>query len=310
MSRKVSCVVCSGSSRHYRDVDGYGYYTCEACDTIHADPALIDGMDQGTGPVGKYEQDYWEQERIAALDRAAGLSLCRAGESILYCRRPVRRFLDLGTGPGFLLGKLHELLDPAAEVFHGVEKFPPPYATKGLNFHHGDINELTDKFDAGVCIEVVEHVTPKMLTKIVAGLAKVSQPNAFWLFNTGMPDYVRNEDPGYLDPLIRGHVVSYSLAAIDLIFSAHGFRTGALPGKTFGFYAEYAPTAEVSFEERIYHPLEENLSLLKRNQLLFHAAFESARSYLYYDGYMSRTQWALALDSELEEARRRIREDD
>lgn len=300
MSQAVPCPVCeSGVSSLHAMVDGHGYYTCAECDSIHIQPQVLADMDAGIALVGEYADEYWQQEKAAALERAEGVALCRAGEAILYCRRPVRRFLDIGAGPGFLLRKLQELIDPAAEIFHGVEKFPPPYASRGPNFHEGGIETLRDSFDAGVCIEVVEHLTPRMLEAMVAGIAAVSSPGSFWLFNTGMPDYVRDEDPHYLDPLRRGHVVSYSLKALTAMFARHGLRVGALPGKSFAFFAEYEAPEDPTFEIRIYQPLPENTALLQRHGLLYHAAFETARSYLYYAGCMERTRWALSLQEQL-----------
>ena len=290
----------------YREIDGHLYYTCAGCDSIHIDPRVIVAMDNGSAMVGEYGEAYWEEERRSALERAAGVSLCRLGEAILYCRRDVHRFLDIGTGPGFLLSKVQELLDPTAQIFHGVEKFPPPYAVRGANFHEGGIETLQGPFDAGVCIEVLEHLTPRMLESLIKGLAAISAPGSFWLFNTGMPDYVRNEDPAYLDPTRRGHIISYSLAAVTQIFQRHGFRVGALPGKSFAFFAEYKPSEEPSFDVRIYQPLPHNSALLGRNGLLYHAAFETARSYLYAAGYLERTRWALSLQSELTDARAQI----
>lgn len=286
-------------------MDGYAYYACTFCESIHADPALIEQIDSGATAAGKYEEDYWERERSAAMTRASGVSLCLAGEAILYCRRPVRRFLDVGTGPALLLSKLQELIDPKAEVIHGVEKYPPPYTCKVPNLHIGDINSLDDRFDAGTCIEVIEHLTPTMLNQSVLGLAKVSEPGSFWLFNTGMPEYVRKEDPGYLDPLRRGHIVSYSLKAVERIFSAHGFRVGQLPGKSFAFYAEYLPADEIEFSTRFYNPLPENAALVKRNELLYHAAFETARSYYYQGEYLQRTKWAISLNNLLQSMKRK-----
>jgi len=300
MTRRTRCAVCEGNnSLFFRSIDGYDYFECTDCGSLHAGPELLVLMDEGRSPIGKYEHLYWEQERQAALERAAGLSLCRAGEAILYARRSVQRFLDVGAGPGFLLERLQEMLDPNASIFHAVEKFPPPYAVDNPSYHRDGIPPSLPSFDAGVCIEVVEHLTPRMLRGLLSDLANVSEQGSFWLFNTGMPDYVKNEDPGYLDPVGRGHIVSYSLRGLRPIFAESGFIVGELPGKSFAFYAEYGAAHELSFDERIYQPLAENVALLKRNELLYQAVFESARSYLYYDGYMKRTMWAKALDAEL-----------
>lgn len=296
----VECPIClAGESGLHAVIDGYPYYACAQCGSIHIEPGSLAELDAGTAQVGEYAEEYWEQERVGAIERAGGIALCRAGEAILYCRRPVRRFLDIGAGPGFLLKKLHDLLDTEAEIFHGVEKYPPPYAQRVANFHEGGIETLAGTYDAGVCIEVVEHLTPRMLDGLVAGMARVSVQGSFWLFNTGMPDYVKNEDPGYLDPVRRGHIVSYSLQGLSRIFAPHGFRIGGLPGKSFAFYAEYKPLEDPPFETRIYHAIPANTALLRRHDLLYHAAFESARSYMYFAGYLERTRWAQVLQEEL-----------
>lgn len=300
----VACPVClSGGSAWHASIDGYAYFTCASCGSIHIDPAVIDMLDAGGSLVGDYSEDYWEQERVGAVERAAGVSLCLLAEAILYCRRPVRRFLDVGAGPGFLVREAQRLLDPVADIIHGIEKYPPPYAVSCPNFQVGDVNDVDGKFDAGVCIEVVEHLTPSMLDGLVRGLARASEPGGLWLFNTGMPDYVRNEDPAYLDPLGRGHIISWSLAGISPCFERHGFRVLALPARNFGFIVERLPVEDPDFGTRIYQPLAGNLALLQRSGLLYHAGFETARSYYYRALCMERTTWALGLKQALARAR-------
>ena len=300
MSDAIACPVCdSGVSIHYRDVEGVPYLRCSACRSIHIEPAALHEIDEGRPMLRDYDAQYWKMELAAARSRAQGVSPCRAGEAILYCRRPVRSFLDIGAGPGFLLERLLELLDPAGEIFHAVEKFPPEEHFRHRNYHTGSLSDLSMSFDAGVCIEVVEHLTPRMLRGLVEALARVSQPDSYWLFNTGMDQYVDAEDPGYLDPYRRGHIVSYSIEGLRSIFSPHGFQVHQLPGKSFAFAAEYQPGAPCRYDERIYHPVAENLALLQRDPLLYNAAFESARSYFYLAEYFERSKWALSLVEEL-----------
>lgn len=152
-----------------------------------------------------------------------------------------------------------------------------------------------------MCIEVIEHLTPRILGKLADGLAKVSLPGSLWLFNTGMPDYVINEDPAYLDLLHRGHIVSYSLRDAAHVFEPREFRVTALPGKSFAFVAEFRCAASApDFEHRIYPPPPHNDALLRESGLMCQAAFESARAYFYYSEFMVRTEWALSLQRELD----------
>jgi hypothetical protein len=300
MIASVQCPICeAGVSTHYVDIEEIPYFRCESCRSIHISPALLADVDAGKSLVRDYGEQYWQMERMAARDRASGSSLCRAGEAILYCRRPVERFLDIGAGPGYLLERLLDLLDPEAGVFHGVEKFPPHDCFDHPNYHRGTIEDLSGHFDAGVCIEVIEHLTPAMLRGLARGLRRISQPGSYWLFNTGMDKYVEHDDPGYLDPLRRGHIVSWSLAGARAIFGEHGFQVHQLPGKVFAFAAEFEPPDAPDYSLRIYQPLPQNLDLLRRNPLLYSATFESARSYFYEEGYNERTTWALSLQAEI-----------
>lgn len=277
----IACPVCeAGESSFHRKIDGYDYYRCDACGSLHVDNATLAAIDHGKS-TRVYDTGYWQDELKAAHERAQGVSLVRAGEAILYARRPVRRFLDVGTGPGYLLDALAGLLPSHAAVFHGVELFPPAEHSRNPNYHLGDARDLDGVFDAGTCIEVVEHLTPRMLRALAQALAAISAPGSLWLFNTGSPDYVLQEDPDYLDPLRRGHIVAYGLRGIRRIFEPSGFHINAIPGKSYAWFAEFGPTEAPEFAERVYRPLPWNRALLEESGLLFQAAFESARASLY-----------------------------
>lgn len=295
------CPVCqAGKSFFFRCVDGYNYLQCEACGSLHIDNATLDLIDAGTS-TRLYDEAYWSEELLSARQRAGSDALVRAGEAILYSGRPVKRFLDVGAGPGYLLDELSRQLPAHSDCFHGIELFPPQKHSNHPNYHHGAIDSLTGTFDSGVCIEVVEHLTPRMLTKLAQGLAQVSAPGTLWLVNTGMPDYVLAQDPGYLDPLHRGHIISYGLPGLVHIFEPLGFRVRGIPGKNYAFIAEYRPPdVELDFEHRFYHPLAENKVLLESCGLLYQAAFESARCSYYHEQYLARTRWALALKAQLD----------
>ena len=277
----IACPVCeAGESSFHRKVDGFDYFRCVACGSLHIDNSTLDAVDAGNG-TRVYDAAYWQDELNAARDRAQGASLVRAGEAILYARRPVRRFLDVGTGPGYLLDTLASHFPADRDMFHGIELFPPEDHSANPNYHVGDVRDLDGAFDAGTCIEMVEHLTPRMLRTLAQGLASISAPDTLWLFNTGSPEYVLREDPGYLDPLRRGHVVSYGLRGVEHLFEPFGFKVSAIPGKSYAWFAEFSPTETPDFDERVYRPLPENRRLLEGCGLLYQAAFESARASLY-----------------------------
>ncbi len=303
---ETTCPVCeAGKSVFYANIDGYDYLQCGACRSLHIARDVLDDIDRGNAPR-IYDEDYWCEELRSARERAGGVSLVRAGEAILYCRRPVTRFLDVGTGPGYLLDELGKQFPAHRDVFHGVELFPPEEHSSHPNYIKGNVGMLAMTFDVGVCIEVIEHLTPRMLAELAHGLARVSAAGTLWLFNTGMPDYVLNEDPNYLDPLHRGHIVSYSLQGLTQMFEPYGLRVQGLPGKSFAFVAEYQPEAVDDFGYRIYHPLKENIALLQEAGLLHQAAFESARAYFYLAQSDARASWAMDLQRELESQRKKL----
>ncbi|MGH8118650.1 MAG: hypothetical protein ACREPJ_15350 [Rhodanobacteraceae bacterium] len=123
-----------------------------------------------------YDETYWAEELHSSRERADGVSLVRAGEAILYARRPVKRFLDVGTGPGYLLDTLACHFPERVDMFYGVELFPPDVHSRHPNYIAGDVGGLKLRFDVGVCIEVVEHLTPRMLGNVAQGLAGISEP--------------------------------------------------------------------------------------------------------------------------------------
>lgn len=295
------CPVCGSrrSQTHFGLRDGYDYFACSDCESLYIDPRVLLLVDEGQ-TTREYDKDYWNSEIQSARERSQAEGLVCSGEAIIYARRPVKRFLDIGAGPGYLLDELAAKYPLHPNTFHAVELFPPDERSTHSNYVVGSVGTLIGKFDAGVCIEVVEHLTPHMLDELIAELARVSNPNSAWLFNTGMPPYVRSQDPDYLDPKRRGHIVSYGIRALQKIFEPHGFRVSELPGKSFAFLAEYRPNfLPMPFDQRFYQQLPENQKLLKEAPLVYAAAFESARSYFFQQESKSRAQWALGLQSQL-----------
>jgi hypothetical protein len=280
-----NCPVCEVSSPTIlTTVDRLDYYECAACDTIFLERLLIDEIDNGR-EIRLYDSKYWSEELTSSRVRAYGASLARVAEVILYCRIPIRKFIDIGTGPGYLLDAISTYLPSFQDRVYGVEKYPPPAAQSGHpHYIHGELKNLHHKFQAGCCIEVIEHLTPKMLNSLIADLARVSEPQSLFMFNTGLSTFVKEQDIAYLDPYKRGHIVSYGLRALRVIFAKHGFTVLPLHGKAWAFLAEFQsqgkPNEDIGM--RIWTPVNENKAILHdptMGSAMYVLALDTARAY-------------------------------
>jgi hypothetical protein len=304
------CLVClRGPTAWYRDVDGVAYFRCEPCGSLFADPAFIARVE--SGEVVNYRGPYWDSEMKAARERNTGASLVRVAETIRLCRIPIRRFIDIGTGAGGLLDSLAELLPEIAGRFYGIELFPPALALRSThpNYRLGTLDSLSEVFEAGICVEVIEHLTPSMLRGLVSQLSRRAAPGALFLFNSAQPSFVEQHDPDYLDPLGRGHIVSYSIQGATRIFAESGFHVIPLPGRDWAFFAEFSQTPPAlgidALFERLWSPHPHNMALLaeaKFGQLMIAMGLESARVYLEHATAHQRALWALELQARLDGA--------
>jgi hypothetical protein len=284
-----NCEVCGARSHPFKVITGLAYFACDSCGSLFADFPAYE-RERSTRQLS-YDTRYWEMELRSARQRAYGSTLQRVAETFLYCRRPIRRFIDIGAGPGILLDALRLMMPSSAGLFHAVELFPPEerFRTQHPGYLVGSLDDTHGQFDAGVCIEVIEHLDPNALRGLVASLAKKAAPGSTFYFNSGQPEYVMKEDPGYLDPFGRGHIASYSLAGLTKLFEPHGFRIVPLPGRSWCFLAEFEPAAAAGGNDvdgllkRLWTAMPENVSALKDPQfgpLMYSMGIESARCYL------------------------------
>ena len=283
----MKCVVCDAAGgQPYRSVEEVAYFRCAGCGSLFAHPDFLARVD--SNGAGGYADDYWQSELNAARERCFGPALMRVAETIAYCRLPIRAFIDIGAGTGWLLDALETLLPEVIDRFHAVELYPPPepHRTANANYVIGTLADTGRTFDAGVCIEVIEHLTPTTFRTVVAQLAAVSRPGSLYLFNSGQPDFVEREDPGYLDPHRRGHIVCYSLAGAAHIFAPAGFTVIPLPGRSWAFLAEFGSSQPVDGDaliSRLWQPVPENATMLRSarfGELMRVAALDTARAYL------------------------------
>ncbi len=277
------CPVCGHADvADYALVQDFAFFECRSCESLYLDPLVLDRIDGGDSLV-TYDAGYWTEELAAARARAYGSSLARVAEALLYVRRDVEVFLDIGSGPGYLLDACRLYMPGSAERFFGVERFPPPASTAtNPNLIAGGLADLTLQADAGCCIEVIEHLTPRMVDGLLADLAAVSRPQALFIINSGQPAYVKHEDPRYLDPTRRGHIVSYSVKGFDGLARPHGFRARALPGKTWAFALEKTEQAHDPIADRIWSASPHNRAILSdpiMGSVMYILGLESARAY-------------------------------
>ncbi len=298
----MNCLVCeSGKSIFYKTIADVKYFECCVCFSLFADPEFIYEL---KSKDTHYNDGYWENETIASRERSFGSSMNRVFEVFFYARIPIKRFIDIGTGPGYLLDSLSVILPEHRGLFYGCEVFPPPplYRTRNENYKICSVSQLNGKFSAGVCIEVIEHLPPDTLKELIRQLAAVAEDQAVFYFNSAQPSFVKNIDPNYLDPHVRGHIVSYSPKALNEIFATHGFTLIPLPGRDWCFLAEFKSEKKLLDADglltRLWTARPENVEVLKNNGFgpLAHAiGLESARCYLEHAISEERTAWAQSL---------------
>lgn len=275
------CAVCHEPASYWNTVDGHDYSHCLSCGSVALNIDRIHAFDRGDS-TRIYNADYWDSETRAARERAWGSSLARSAEAIYVCQRPVKSFLDIGSGDGALLDSLSYHLPSFADRLIGIELFPPETHTQHQGYHHGSVADIPMRVDCGVCVEVIEHLTPQMLRGMLSSLASKAEVNSCFLFNTGMGEYVLSEDASYIDPINRGHIVSYGLQALKAIFAEFGFRVSTLGSRTWAFVAEYQPTEPFDIVSRTWRPLPENIAILddaRSGSLMSIVARESLRAY-------------------------------
>ena len=281
----MRCAVCEAdAAQPYRTVDEVAYFRCDTCGSLFAHPDFLARIE--AGGASRYADEYWRSELSAARERCFGPAILRVAETIAYCRVPMHGFIDIGAGTGWLLDALGVLLPEVIDRFHAVELYPPPLPHRTINPQYviGRLSDMRRTFDAGVCIEVIEHLTPATLRTLVTQLAAVSRAGALYLFNSGQPAFVEYEDPGYLDPHGRGHVVSYSLAGADSIFTPAGFNVIALPGLYLGVPCRVRAQAAGECgcaDHTAVAPVPENVAMLRSarfGELIRAAALDTARA--------------------------------
>jgi hypothetical protein len=275
------CAVCQSPASHWAVVDGHEFSHCLVCGSVALNIEQMRAIDDGAS-TRIYNADYWESEARAARERSWGGSLARAAEAIYVSQRPVRNFVDIGSGDGSLLDSLSYHLPSFSEHLVGIELFPPEIHTQHPGYQHGSVEDLGTSVDCGVCIEVIEHLTPRMLRGLVKGLAERAEIDSCFLFNTGMGEYVLDEDKSYIDPINRGHIVSYGFPALETIFGEYGFRVSRLGSRSWAFIAEFRPSAPFDMSSRTWQPLPENVAVLtdpRSGSLMSILARESLRAY-------------------------------
>lgn len=275
------CAVCLMPAVPWAVVDGHEFSYCPSCGSVALNSERMQRVDRGESTT-VYNAEYWVYEADAARERSWGGSLARAAEAIYLCRRPIERFVDIGAGDGSLLDALTYQLPSFADRLLGIELFPPEGHSQHPGYRHGSIGDLESKVDCGVCVEVIEHLTPTMLRGLLKGLADKAEVDSCFLFNTGMGEYVLTEDPSYIDPNNRGHIVSYGYRALQAIFGEFGFRVSTLGSRSWAFLAEYKPTNPFDLQLRTWHPLPENVAVLsdpRSGSLMSIVARESLRAY-------------------------------
>jgi len=278
------CPICDEQAPNIiRQAEGIDYHLCPHCECIFVQQAILDLVDSGN-PV-QSRQEYWRKQIHTLRERSYSSSLARVVEAVLYARIPINTFVDIGTAHGFLLDAVSTYLPRFAGKFFGVEASPPLDRSRNDHYIVGSLADVSHSFEAGVCLEVAQHLTPKMLDTLAADLAQRSVPGSFYLFSTALADYVRREAQDCLELFQKGHLMAYSIKSLEMIFEPHGFTVRPIRGKPWAFTVEYRSDRPKTEDviDRIWTPCPENKALLNDPMMggvMYILGIESARAYV------------------------------
>ena len=265
LDNSVICSVCSYSKKVsvFLTLNSGTYLECASCEFIF----FVDSPSQQENlhTSASYSDTYWLEELAAAQDRAFGVSLARAAEVFILARRHIGTFLDIGTGPGLFLDAIDRYLPDSETTFLGVELFPPKpeFQTSHPGYRVGWLDQFEDdSIDGGMCIEVLEHLLPIQVKELFQLLHSKATNGATFIFNTGLVEYVKNEDPSYLDPVKRGHISIWSVRAIEKLISDMGWNISSIPNRSWAFLAEKGTKSDEDLSDRIWKTLPENVAAL------------------------------------------------
>lgn len=286
---KIQCPLCKktmGMSL-IKKIAAFSYHRCPNCDFIFINDEVLQQIDNGT-QVFEYQEEYWKDELESAKERAWGVAIARMSECFHYCKIPIQRYIDVGTGPGYFLDAIDHFLPDSSNQFFGWEIYPPKkeFQTKHKNYFNYPLADINIKFQAGSCMEVIEHITPKQVYNLMDNLKHKLDDGAFLIFNTGLVDYVLKEDMDYLDPVRRGHICVWSVKALNILLKDLGYSCYPLGKKTWAVGIEYraknAGNGENSIDGRIWSILPENKKILEDKNsgtVIKILGIESARAY-------------------------------
>lgn len=281
---KVNCPICLS----LKCIDVFlectvgNFFECKSCDFIffHSDV----GTTSSLGNSIDYKDLYWAEELEASKNRAFGVSIARAAEVFILARKPIKNFLDIGTGPGFFLDAILKYLPDSDATFLGVEMFPPEiqFQTTHPGFRTGWLDQFDDEsIDGGICIEVLEHLSSSEVKDLFSLLFIKATNGATFMFNTGLTEYVKNEDMAYLDPTVRGHISIWSVNALRKLVGHEGWTFSPIPNRSWAFLAEKCPESQVDLSTRVWSPVPENVKALcgsSNSQLLYLLGRDSLRA--------------------------------
>ena len=127
---------------------------------------------------GRGVQWFWHRERFRKVEQAIP--------------REATKVLDLGCGPGTFLGQTERRFAAALGVDLApsqIEYARRHYDRQGLEFQVGDVGhfESTQRFDAVVSIEVIEHLPPADTGRFLGNILQLLRPGGWAVLTT--PNY-------------------------------------------------------------------------------------------------------------------------